>query len=146
MGDNEPGGAKVTKITEGYVAEFADKKLQELINALVQNAHVRDVGLFANDGGTLSTGRVSHLLAGNASGTAPSIGVLATAFKSYFGSVNTGFGNINTQATNMKLDLKDADLILQNGEEDAISVAELMYLLNNVVPGGAGSSPGTGGH
>ncbi len=143
MAENESGGGKVTKITEGYVAEFADKKLQELINAFAQNAYVRDVGLYATDGGSLSNGNVSHLLAGNASATAPSIGALATAFKSYFASVTTGFGNISTQANNMKLDLKDADLILQNGEEDAISVAELMYLLNNVVPGGSGA--GTGG-
>ncbi|MFF7588806.1 hypothetical protein ACFZCK_15095 [Kitasatospora purpeofusca] len=140
MAENENGGGHtVTKITEGYVAEFADKKLQELINAFLQNANVRDIGLYATDGGTLSGGAPSHLLAGNASATAPSIGILTTAFKGYFGSVNTGFGNINTQATNMKLDLKDADLILQNGEEDAISVAELMYLLNNVVPGGSGT-------
>ncbi|MFB7473492.1 hypothetical protein [Kitasatospora sp. NPDC056184] len=140
--DNEPGG--VTKITEGYIAEFADKKLQLIIDAYVQNGNIRDVGLYATDGGLVSTGHPSHLLAGNPSGTAPSIGILATAFKNYFAAVNNGFGSVNTQAQKMKLDLKNADLILQNGSEDALTVAELMYILNDVVPGG-GSGTGTGG-
>ncbi|MET9402378.1 hypothetical protein [Kitasatospora sp. NPDC002965] len=139
MAENETGdGHGVTKITEGYVADFANQKLQALIDGFTQNSYVLDIGLYATDGGTTSTGRPSHLLAGNPSASAPSVGLLATAFKNYFGAVNAGFGTINKQATDMKLDLKDADLILQNGEEDAISVAELMYLLNNVVPGAGG--------
>ncbi|MFJ4091172.1 hypothetical protein ACIPYS_06270 [Kitasatospora sp. NPDC089913] len=140
--DKDSGGHGVTKITEGYVAEFADKKLQNFINGLTSSANLRDIALYATDGGMVSANRPSHLLLGNSSATAPSIGALTTAFKGYFGSVNAGFNTINTQVKNMKQDLKDADLILQNGEEDAISVAELMYLLNNVVPGGgSGTGP-----
>ncbi|MER5352516.1 hypothetical protein ABT093_19565 [Kitasatospora sp. NPDC002551] len=155
MAKNEggSGGSPVTELTEGWLQQFTNEEIQAYIDGIATNPFVLNMGYYANGTGTLTssvgtdgkpvTGNSAELRIGTPGNAGKSITEVTASFKAYFGAVDGGFQKIGTQLKNMKGDLLDADLILQTGKEEALTVAQLMFLLGNVVPGGGSSTTTT---
>ncbi|MFJ1751858.1 hypothetical protein [Kitasatospora sp. NPDC088134] len=127
-------GGKV-KVTESYLKNFADTKLPELIAALDKSPERAKVKLFVGDKTT-----VSHLLAGTSvdGNTAP--GELVTALSTYAGQIDAYIGELAKQVIKLQGDLRHADWALSDGHDEALSAAQFMWLIDDVLRGG-----GTGG-
>ncbi|MFJ5229307.1 hypothetical protein ACIQBJ_05335 [Kitasatospora sp. NPDC088391] len=135
--EDEHGGGKV-KVTESYLKNFADTKLPELIAALDKSPERTKIKLFVGDKST-----VSHLLAGSSvdGNTAP--GDLVGALSTYAGQLDTYIGTLATQVLRLQGDLRHADWALSDGHDGALSAAQLMWLIDDVLKGG-GTGGGTG--
>ncbi|GAA2096287.1 hypothetical protein GCM10009759_25340 [Kitasatospora saccharophila] len=129
------GGGDEVKITESYLGEFADQKLKWLIDDFDASEPRATVKLYAGGGGDGKSG-TNHLLAGTSVDGNPAPGSLVTALGTYAGALDTYFGALSLQAVRLREDLKHASWALNDGHEEALTAAQLMWLIDDVLKGG----------
>lgn len=146
MGDDT--GGDTLKVTDEYLKGVALDQINKFIRDLRANLAIAAVNGFADAGdkGGLGgmPGEYTKLLPGG--GTLTSAAALQSRFKSLCVSLQTELKTLDTRMTNISVDLQTAQLKLQNGEDEALSAAQMMQVLDNVVGSGTtgGSSRGGG--
>ncbi|BAJ32729.1 MULTISPECIES: hypothetical protein [Kitasatospora] len=146
-GTHEGGGKGGVKITEGYLADFAEQKLAWLIHDFDFSEPRLTVRNYTGTG--KEGGGVNHLLAGTSVGNNTSPGSLITALGTYAGALDAYFKELSRQAIALREDLKHASRALGDGHDGALTAAQLMWLIDDVLKGGGtggGAGGGTGPH
>ncbi|MFC9328459.1 hypothetical protein [Kitasatospora sp. NPDC057015] len=135
--DGGSGGG--VKITENYLAEFADQKLKGLIDDLDTSEALARIMLYSAGGDGKSA--KSRLLAGTSVDGYPSPTSLVAGLGTYTGGLQTYIKGLSSQVSLMREDLKHADWVQTEGNDNALTAAQLMWLIDDVLKGG-GSAPG----
>ncbi|MER8184884.1 hypothetical protein [Kitasatospora sp. NPDC094015] len=126
-------------MTDGYLRDFAHDKLRPFLESLRTDAGRKALQRFQKAAANTmpAPGEYSMLLTG--SGTIlSSVADLQKAFTDYSGSIETQFLKIEDQINKLIIDLENAQILLQNGEEEALKASQLMWLINDVLGGGPG--------
>ncbi|GLY73790.1 hypothetical protein [Actinoallomurus iriomotensis] len=145
MSDDSDGDT--LKVTDEYLKGVALDKLNGFIRDLRANPAIAAVSGFANagDGSGLGAvpGEYTKLLPGG--GPLTWAKELQSRFQSLCVSLQTELNALDTTMTNISVDLQTAQLKLQNGEDEALSAAQMVQVLDNVFGGGTGGGSSSGG-
>ncbi|MEV4615647.1 hypothetical protein AB0K43_24100 [Kitasatospora sp. NPDC049258] len=139
MPDTSEEGSDTLKVTDGYLRDFAHDKLRPFLDSLRTDAGRKALQRFQSAAANTmpAPGEYSLLLTG--SGTLiSSVAALQLAFTNYSKSIETQFVKIEDQINKLILDLENAQILLQNGEDEALKASQLMWLINDVLGGGPG--------
>ncbi|MFD7453376.1 hypothetical protein [Kitasatospora sp. NPDC059827] len=135
----KPGGeddGNTFTVTDSYLLDFAQTKLVKMLQDL--RTHPTRVALqqfVLGIGGGQFSGDYATLLAGG--GTAlPSVKQIESSFAKYCQSLENQFKSLEDQVQKMIDDLSRAERDLKNGADDALSAAQMMYLVQDVLGGG----------
>ncbi|MFJ9951209.1 hypothetical protein [Kitasatospora sp. NPDC091207] len=129
------GSGGTTEITDDYLARFAKEKLETLITEINGNPAVTKIRSYDH----------IPILAGTDGIVFTSPGAFKTSYTEYCKAISLQFGKLTKQLTTLKGDLGMADLILSNAHEEALTEAQLMWLINPTLSGGGGGGGGAGG-
>ncbi|MGV9263225.1 hypothetical protein ACWDRR_01015 [Kitasatospora sp. NPDC003701] len=126
------GSGGTTEITDGYLATFAKEKLEALVTELNTNPTITKIRAYDHVPFLAGTDGIVF--------TAP--GAFKTSFTEYCKAVSLQFTTLTKQLTTLKGDLGMADLILSNAQDEALTEAQLMWLINPTLSGGGGGGGG----
>ena len=133
-------------VTDTFLKDFADQKVQSFINDLAQAKVVSELNLFTGTGspGPDATGTYNQLLTGNSKGNLGSATRLQSDFKTFATALNTSITELQTAARTLSVDLKMVDSVLKKGgDAAAITAAEMMADLQNITFGSTSSTSKT---
>ncbi|MFJ2867737.1 hypothetical protein [Kitasatospora sp. NPDC087314] len=133
----EKDDANTFKVTDSWLIDFAHTKLTTMLQDL--QTHPTRVALqqfVLGIGGGTAPGDYSHLFPG-AGTVQPSVQKIKDTFTNYCKSLEQQFKTLEDQVKKMIDDLERAQRDLKNGADDALSAAQMMYLISDVL--------GTGG-
>lgn len=137
-------GGGTLKIDDQYLEDFAGTQIKQFLASMDSDPSISAVEQFGNGSGS-GTGAVagdySKLLAGG--GTMNSATNLQANFKALCLSLSTMVKSLGSQLSKAQLELKTVQLTLQNAEDDALTAAQMMTVLNDVLSGLGGSSTTT---
>ncbi|MFJ8475119.1 hypothetical protein [Kitasatospora sp. NPDC094011] len=138
---NKTGGeddGNTFKVTDSYLLDFAQTKLSKMLQDL--KTHPTRVALqqfVLGIGGGQFPGDYASLLAGGGT-VLPSVKQIESQFSKYCQSLENQFKSLEDQVQKMIDDLSRAERDLKNGADDALSAAQMMYLVQDVLGGGGG--------
>ncbi|MFD8081556.1 hypothetical protein ACFV4F_07645 [Kitasatospora sp. NPDC059722] len=135
----KPGGeddGNTFKVTDSYLLDFAQTKLTTMLQDL--RTHPTRVALqqfVLGIGGGQFSGDYASLLAGGGT-VLPSVKQIESSFTKYCQSLENQFKSLEDQVQKMIDDLSRAERDLKNGADDALSAAQMMYLVQDILGGG----------
>lgn len=153
MADGGSGGGGTTKVSDTYLTNFAQSKLDAFVEAMTNHPSVVKLLEFVNgpansgaSGGDPSGG-YNALLPGNASSTAlPSAAMLRSQFQKMTSTVNEQITNLSTNARSMQMDLLKVDSVLDDAANKNDITADAMSAdLSNINLSGTTGGANTGG-
>ncbi|MGF1429408.1 hypothetical protein [Kitasatospora sp. LaBMicrA B282] len=130
------GGGDTLKITETYLKDFANNQIKQLLDALRNDASLKAVQGFSQGNGSGTgpgPGQYSKLLGGGK--TLDAAQQLQADFKSLCTQLDGMVQSLITEAGMFQLDLKTVDSTLTNGADEALSAADMMKVLTDVLNG-----------
>jgi hypothetical protein len=138
------------KITDGYLTDFAQKKLNGLVTDMTTNTYVTQLAEFASGlpsgatpGGDMTVG-YNQVLPGSADSTVGNAATLQANFTKYASALAGQIQSLATNARTMSYDLLQVDSVLADSDDHAnITADEMNADLQNLNFGGSGT-PGTG--
>lgn len=121
--------------TDAGIATFA-KQMDAMVQDMLSNPDIVQLGVLAKGTTTAHVGAPYHaLLVGNGGTFAPAT-TLQTQFQNFCTAVSGTFTGMQTSLTTIRADLENAGTILHNADTDAITTAQMLSLLSNVLGGG----------
>ncbi|MBB4926035.1 hypothetical protein [Kitasatospora kifunensis] len=134
------------KITDDSVKDFV-AKLQVFIDEPTNSAALKQLRAWVPAGQTGPStteynpgAAYTSILPGNTSAF-PAANTVAGAFFTYLSQVKGAIDGLQTTVGNLQSDLQNASLALNNGNDDAITQAQMLQLLNDVLNGGGTTTP-----
>ncbi|MGW3635123.1 hypothetical protein ACWD7F_34140 [Streptomyces sp. NPDC005122] len=140
MGSSESGGE--LKVTDQYLRDFANVKIQAFLDSLrsENTPAINGISRFAAGTGT-GVGGVTgvhgdytKLLGGNGK-VLPTAQDLQDQFKAFCVSLDKLMSSLGGQMSKAQLDLQGVQSTLHNAEDEALTAAQMMQILNDVVGG-----------
>ncbi|MGW3043771.1 hypothetical protein ACWC9T_27845 [Kitasatospora sp. NPDC001159] len=132
----EKDDANSFKVTDSYLTDFATTKLTKMLEDL--RTHPTRVALqqfVLGIGGGNAPGDYSHLYSGGGA-VLPSVKKIQDTFSKYCLSLENQFKTLEEQVQKMIDDLQNAQRTLNNGSDEALTAAQMMYLVTDVLGGG----------
>ncbi len=127
---------EILKATDEGFRAFA-LRFDDYIAATGSNPEIlnlQTIGL--GTGGIPGDGTYNALLAGNGKGFVPA-GLLADRYKAFCGALYTAISGTGKTLHDISVDLQMAKETLHNGEQEALTEAQFMTLLADVLGGGS---------
>ncbi|GJF33001.1 hypothetical protein KNE206_57010 [Kitasatospora sp. NE20-6] len=120
------------KVTDEYLRGFAADRIKKFLDALKADPSITALTGFAHQvGGGVTPGSYSALLPGG--GPLGSAKGLQSAFKTFCLQLESQLKAFESQMSRMAIDLQMAQSKLQNGADEALTSAQMMWLLNDVM-------------
>ncbi|MFI7098959.1 hypothetical protein ACIBK8_06325 [Streptomyces sp. NPDC050161] len=141
--DKNSGGTGKVKVTEGYLEDFAQHRINDFIQGLRDNDDYRNLDGFA--GGPAGPGGYAKLLAG--SKDFPAGQALQQRYAKFCQSLKHELDGFAQSMTDLSNDLMTVNQILDKGEQDTeLTASQMMQDLQDILNGfggggGAGKTP-----
>jgi hypothetical protein len=133
--DGSGGGGDTLKITDQYLKDFANTQIKSFLDSARSDPSLKAV---ENFGGPLSDGSgeggqgvYSKLLGGSLD----SAKTLQAQFQSLCSTLDGMVKQLESQMGQAQLDLQVVDSTLNNAEDEALTTAQMMQVLNDVLNG-----------
>jgi hypothetical protein len=135
------GSGGTLKVDDKYLEDFANNEIKSFLEALGGDPVVLAVERFALAGGNGidGAGDFTQLLAGG--GPLTQATDLQAKFKLLCQQVQTCLTTLQTQTNQLAVDLKTAADLLHNAEDEALTEAQMMQVLGDVLGKIGGPNP-----
>lgn len=131
----EEGKTDTFKITEGYLKDFAGKKLQGFVDTRDENHSVQGILQYVPVGGTVQSGTtdVYAVVKPGHPGVISEVAVLQTAHDTLSKNLQLAVRGLYRIALKMQDDLLEVDEILGRGESDAeLTALEMVAVIGDI--------------
>jgi hypothetical protein len=132
---SDNGSGNVVKVDDEYLQGVILTQINSFLTDIQGNSAVTAIQDFANftTGGSPQDG-VSGQYYALMPGSPPltEAATLQAKFQSLCSQLQTELNTLSTQMTNMSVDLQTAQTILQNANDETLTAAQMMQVLNNV--------------
>ena len=140
------GGGGTIKVTDDYLNDFVTKNIIPFQQAMLQDPPIVQLAVWANQGGETPGATNSNLayhygkvMGGITNGTFTSGTTLATNFATLAKNIGTQITTMYGDMDKLRKSLINAHATLNNGDDDTLTTAQMMDLLNPAF--GSSTSP-----